>query len=103
MRMLAVLLIAVGVLALVDAGITLVWQEPFSALYATLRQDHLNGALAKVERAAPTPVEQRELVNLADVRRRVAVLAGGLQGRTKDGSAVGRIRDPAASARASSS
>jgi sortase A len=93
-RALAVLLIAVGALALVDAGITLVWQEPFSALYANLRQDHLNGALAKVDRAAPTAVEQRKLVNLADVRRRVAVLAGGLQGRAKNGSAVGRIRIP---------
>jgi sortase A len=93
-RALAVVLIAVGALALVDAAVTLLWQEPFSALYAKLRQDHLSGALAKVEREQPTPVEERELVNLADVRRRVAFLAGGLEGRAKDGSAVGRIRIP---------
>jgi sortase A len=93
-RALAIVLILAGALALIDAGITLVWEEPFSALYAKLRQDHLSGALAKVEHAAPTPVEERALVDLADVRRRIAVLAGGLEGRAKEGSAVGRIRIP---------
>jgi sortase A len=93
-RLLAVALIVAGGVALADAAVTLVWQEPFSALYAKLRQDHLSGALAKVEHAAPTPVEERTLVNLADVRRRVAYLAGGLEGRAKDGSAVGRIHIP---------
>ncbi len=93
-RVLAIALIAVGAIALLDAGVTLVWQEPFSALYARLRQDDLSGALAKVERAAPSPRERRALVDLADVRRRVAFLAGTLEGRARDGSPVGRIRIP---------
>jgi sortase A len=93
-RALSVALIVLGALALIDAGVTLVWEEPISALYAKVRQDHLSGALAKVERAAPTPVEERTLVNLSDVRRRVAFLAGGLQGHAKDGDPVGRIRIP---------
>jgi sortase A len=93
-RIVAAVLIAAGALALIDAGVTLVWQEPFSAIYAKLRQDHLSGALTKVEHAAPTAVEERQLVDLSDVRRRVALLAGGLQGRAKDGSPVGRIRIP---------
>jgi|GEM_PF-388885 len=93
-RVLAAVLIAAGALALIDAGVTLVWQEPFSAIYAKLRQDHLSGALVKVEHAAPTAVEERQLVDLSDVRRRIALLAGGLQGRAKDGSPVGRIRIP---------
>jgi sortase A len=93
-RVLGAVLIAAGAIALIDAGVTLVWQEPFSAIYAKLRQDHLSGALAKVDRAAPTAVEQRQLVDLSDVRRRVALLAGGLQGRSKDGSPIGRIRIP---------
>jgi len=94
MRALAVLLIFAGAVALVDAGVTMVWQEPFSALYAKLRQDNLSGALAKVERAAPTAEEKRQLVDLGDVRRRVAYLAGRLEGHAKDGSPVGRIRIP---------
>ncbi|MFI4990368.1 MAG: class E sortase [Solirubrobacterales bacterium] len=94
MRVLAVLLILAGAVALIDAGVTLLWQEPFSALYAKLRQDNLSGALAKVERAAPTAEEKRQLVDLGDVRRRVAYLAGRLEGHTKDGSPVGRINIP---------
>jgi len=94
LRALALALILIGALALIDAGVTLVWQEPFSALYAKLRQDHLNGALAKIERAAPTPVERQALVSLPDESRRIAFLAGQLEHHTADGSAVGRISIP---------
>lgn len=94
MRALAATLILTGSVALIDAGVTLLWQEPFSALYAKLRQDHLSGALAKVERAAPTAEEKRQLVDLGDVRRRVAYLAGRLERRAKNGSPVGRIEIP---------
>jgi sortase A len=94
LRVLAITLIVAGGVALIDAGVTLLWQEPFSALYAKLRQDHLNSALQKVDRAAPDASEQRALVNLADVRRRVAFLAGSLEGHAKNGSAVGRIVIP---------
>jgi sortase A len=94
LRVLAALLILVGALALIDAGITLLWQEPISALIAKLRQDHLSGALRKVERAAPTPLERRTLASLSDERARIAFLAGELQRHAGDGSAVGRIVIP---------
>jgi sortase A len=93
-RALSIAMIALGTLALVDAGVTLVWQEPFSALYAKFRQDHLNGTLRAAERAAPTAVERRALASLPDERRRVAFLAGELQRHAGDGSAVGRIEIP---------
>ncbi|HWG07857.1 MAG TPA: class E sortase [Solirubrobacteraceae bacterium] len=94
LRALSVLLILAGAVAVIDAGVTLFWQEPFSALYAKLRQDRLSGTLAKVEHAAPTAAEKRQLVDLGDVRRRVAYLAGSLEGRAKEGSPVGRIEIP---------
>jgi sortase A len=93
-RALAAALILAGALALTDAVVTLVWQEPFSALYATLRQDHLSGALRRVERAAPTPAETRTLASVSDERRRIAFLAGELERHAADGSAVGRIAIP---------
>jgi sortase A len=93
-RVLSILLILLGTLALIDAGVTLVWQEPFSALYAKFRQDHLSGTLRAVERATPTPVERRALASLPDERRRVALLASELQRHAPDGSAVGRIEIP---------
>jgi sortase A len=91
---LAVLMIALGALALLDAVVTLVWQEPISALYATIRQDHLSGDLRKVEHAAPTPVERRTLASLPDERSRIAFLAHELQRHAGDGAAVGRIVIP---------
>jgi sortase A len=93
-RTLAIALILLGALALIDAGVTLVWQEPLSALYARLRQDHLSGALAKVERAAPTPLERSALARLSDQSTRVAFLARELERRAGEGSAVGRIEIP---------
>jgi sortase A len=94
LRGLALALIAIGALVLIDAGVTLVWQEPISALYATLRQDHLSGALKKIERAGPTRTERRALAGLSGERRRIAFLARELERSARGGSAVGRIVIP---------
>jgi sortase A len=91
---LAVLLIVAGGLALVDAVVTLLWQEPITALYALLQQDHLSGELRTVERAAPTPLERHTLASLSDERSRIAFLAGELERHTGNGAAVGRIWIP---------
>ncbi len=91
---LSALLILAGVLALLDAGVTLVWQEPVSALYARLQQDRLNGALQRVDRAQPTAVELQQLAGLPRARARIAFLARELERRAREGSAVGRIRIP---------
>jgi sortase A len=93
-RSLAILLIGAGALALADGIVTLVWQEPISALYAELRQDSLNGALHQIERAQPTPAERTTLASLPSERRRVRYLASELERRAGDGGAVGRITIP---------
>ncbi len=93
-RVLAFVLIAAGGLALIDAGVTLVWQEPVSALIATLRQDRLGEQLRKVERAPATPAERRTLASLDDQRRRIAFLASELQRHATVGSPIGRIVIP---------
>ena len=94
LRAVAVLLIVGGGLALIDAVVTLLWQEPITALYAMLQQDHLSGDLRKVERAAPTPLERRTLASLPDERARIAFLAGELERHAGNGAAVGRIVMP---------
>jgi sortase A len=94
LRAAAVVLILAGVLALLDAVVTLVWQEPITALYALLAQDHLSGELHNVERAAPTPGERVALASLSDERSRIAYLASQLERHSSDGSPVGRIWIP---------
>jgi len=93
-HLLAVLMILAGVLALLDALVTVVWQEPITALYALIEQDHLSGALREAERAPPTPLERRTLASLPDERARIAFLARELERHSGDGAAVGRIWIP---------
>jgi sortase A len=93
-RVLSVALILAGALVLIDAGVTLVWQEPLTALYAKFRQDDLRGNLRAIEHAAPTAVERRTLASLPDERHRIAFLARRLERHAGDGSAVGRIVIP---------
>jgi sortase A len=94
LRALALALIAAGALALVDAAVTLVWQEPISALYTALRQDHLSSALRREERASPTSTERQALAELSQQSARIAYLAGALQRHAGDGSPVARIHIP---------
>jgi sortase A len=89
---LSTVLILSGALLVADAAVTLVWQEPVSALYSQLRQNSLGGDLAALERQAPTPLEVTALGHMRDQRRRIAFLARDLERRSGEGSAVGRIR-----------
>jgi sortase A len=92
LRGVSTVLITAGVLMLLDAGLTVAWQEPVTALLAKLRQNQLGDDLDKLERAGPTAVEQRALDQLRTDRQRIAFLARSLRRRLKPGDAAGRIR-----------
>ena len=94
LRALSTVLIAAGILLLADAGLTLAWQEPVSALYARLTQGALDSDLEDLENAGPTALEQRVLEGLPDQRRRLAFLGRSLKQRLDGGEAAGRIRIP---------
>ncbi len=85
-------LIMSGVLLLSDAGLTLVWQEPVSAVYAALNQARLGDELRKLEVAEPDAVDLAALRKLATEKRRMAFLARRLGASSDRGAAVGRIR-----------
>jgi sortase A len=94
LRALAILLIAAGALALLDGLVTLIWQEPITALVALIRQDHLNSDLRRIERAAPTPVERRALASLTEESARISYLAGEEERHSANGAPIGRIWIP---------
>jgi sortase A len=77
---------------LVDAGLTVTWQEPVTALIAKLRQHQLGNDLDELEATRPTPTERRALSHLRTDRQRVAFLARSLRRRLEPGQAAGRIR-----------
>jgi sortase A len=92
LRALSTVLIVAGVLMLADAGLTLVWQEPVSAVYARIVQGELGGDLRALETRRPSALDLAALQKLATERRRMAFLARRLRADSHDGAAVGRIR-----------
>jgi len=93
LRALSTVLIVAGALLLADAALTLLWQEPVSAVYGRIQQDQLEGQLKALEKAPIAAVDQRALRRL-DASRRLAFAARSLKRRSKAGDALGRIRIP---------
>ena len=93
LRSLSTVLIAVGALLLADAVVTLLWQEPLSALYGRIQQGRLEDRLSAIERAPLAAVDQRALSRL-DASRRLAFAARALKRRSDPGDPLGRIRIP---------
>jgi sortase A len=91
----ASVLMCSGVLLLLDAGLTLAWQEPVSAFRASRDQaalgDQLDG-LAK--RAQADKRLLAPLASLADAQRTMAQLAKVQRRRDQKGDPVGRLRMP---------
>jgi sortase A len=98
LRAVSTVLIVAGVLMIADAGITLAWQEPVSALLARIEQNKLSGQLDRIEQRGPTPVQQRVLRALATQRRRIEFLAREARRTAQVGDPIGRIAIPAVGA-----
>lgn len=84
-RTLSIALITAGLVMLVEAGLTLLWTEPISALYTTLKQsqaeddlDDLRERFASGRSGALSPAEAKRL-------------AGQFAATIDDGDAIGRI------------
>jgi sortase A len=94
LRALSTVMIVAGVILLVDAGVTLLWQEPVSAVYAHFEQDRLSDRLEELERTPLAPAEQRALDRIPDERRRLAFRARAFDRRLEPGDPMGRIVMP---------
>jgi sortase A len=94
LRALSTVMIVAGVVLLIDAGVTLVWQEPVSAVYARIQQNRLADGLERLEQAALAPAEQKALERIPDPRRRLAFRARVLGRRLEPGDPMGRIVMP---------
>lgn len=84
---------ALGVLLLADAAITLVWQEPVSAVIAMIKRDHIDKRFLSYRSAPLSTADQRELRAL-DERHRIAFLAHREERQLRTGVAAGRITIP---------
>ena len=95
LRAISTVLIVAGVLMIADAGITLAWQEPVSALLARIEQNKLSGQLDEIEAAPPTRVQQTGArARSTRRRRRIAFLAREARRTAQTGDPIGRIAIP---------
>jgi sortase A len=95
LRALSSVMIVAGVILLIDAGVTLVWQEPVSAVYAKVQQGKLSDQLEQLESAPLEPAEERALAKIPAPRRKLAFRARALGRRLDPGDPMGRIVMPA--------
>ena len=92
LRFVASVLITSGVLMLIDAGLTLAWQEPVSAFVAAQEQSSLNNELSKDK---PLYLREKQLLApIGNERKRIARLAAFARHQARKGHAVGKIRMP---------
>ena len=91
-RFIAAVLATSGVLLVIDAGLTLAWQEPVSALLVQRQQAKLEDELER-----RTATVRRELGGLSSIpagRQQVRRLARRERGRLERGGAVGTLSLP---------
>jgi sortase A len=91
---LSVALITAGFLILADVGATLLWQEPASSIYASVRQHDASSSLDELERGFPAPADQRAIRHVHGKAQKVSALAASFAKRVSDGQAIGRIVIP---------
>jgi sortase A len=84
-------MITAGLVVLADAGLTVVWQEPLSAAYGSLKQGQARDDLDRLEAEFPNPQDLAAVSGVTDNTKRVRILADRFEGRIKEGDAIGRI------------
>ena len=80
-----------GVLLVLDAVLTVTWQEPVSWAYARFEQDRL---AARLEAPPPLAAAEQRVVSRLGSRRRLAFSARAVKARATPGQPLGRIRMP---------
>lgn len=85
------MLITAGIVVLADAGTTLIWQEPFSAAYAALKQSQAEDQLNQLESEFPSPADLAAIANVKGEAAKARVLADRFTPHLIEGHAIGRI------------
>ncbi len=87
-------LIISGLLLVIDAGLTLIWQEPVTAVIALIQRSEINKQFLSFRTAPLTSVQQHALVSLRNQQQRIAYLARREQQQVATGDAIGAIAIP---------
>jgi sortase A len=91
-RIVSIMLITAGIVVLADAGLTLVWQEPFSAAYGAFKQGQAEDELNDLEDEYPTAADVAAIAGVRGTAAKARVLADRFEPRLQQGHAIGRIK-----------
>jgi sortase A len=91
LRILSIALITAGLVVLADAALTLLWQEPVSAAYASLQQKRAGDELDQLE-SDFDPGDVGFLTAGASEAARARVLAERFQQSVTKGQPIGRVK-----------
>jgi sortase A len=81
-----------GVLLLIDAGLTLVWQEPVTAIIGAIKRGEINKRFLSFSTAPPSLLERQAVGSLKSVQQKIRALARYDQRRVPTGAAIGTIQ-----------
>jgi sortase A len=89
-------LILSGLLLVLDAGVTLVWQEPVTAAIALIKQSEINNRFLGYKQAPLSVIDHQALQSLKTLAERVSYLARQEQHQiaAATGDAIGKIDIP---------
>jgi len=91
-RIVSVMLITAGIVVLADAGLTLVWQEPFSAAYGAFEQSQAADQLNELESQYPAPADLAAIAGVRGDTAKARILADRFEPHLQEGHAIGRIK-----------
>ena len=87
-------LIIAGALLLIDAAVTLAWQEPLTAVIGKVQQSDINHQFLSFTTTPLSPVDTRALVDVKSEKKRISYLARREERQVPMGDAMGRIVMP---------
>jgi sortase A len=93
-RDLSLVLIIAGALLLADAAVTLLWQEPLTAVIAAIKRDSVDKRFLSYRGAPLSQLELRGLAALRTEQQRIAYLARLQRKEVKTGQAIGILQMP---------
>jgi sortase A len=74
-----------------DAAVTVVWQEPVTAVIAMVKQSEINKRYLSFKTVPLDPVDRRALRSLSNIPERIAFLARREAGEVPTGAAIGQL------------
>ena len=84
-------LIIAGLLMLVDAGMTVAWQEPVTAVIGMIRRGEINQRYLSYKSVPFTAADRSAFSDLTSINQRIAFLARREAAAVPTGAAIGRL------------